>query len=286
MKRLIGCPAGAWAKKLFTLDRFEKIDYFVDFAEGQFGIYGNHKKVYNFEHLKNENKDDIIIIITDTKQYDTIKQILIRYDFKENIHFFNGWKLNHNFYQLYFGEKEWKEFEYGNANVLSAQREGWKKRAKAMSALIPKDVKSILDIGCGECILKEFLPKDITYYGLDYCRRDEDTIVCDINKEQIPGDIDADLYYMAGVTDYIHDMGAFVKQFQCKYVLLSKARNERFIRLDDKVLDGYMGYGNKPYYVSNLITDMADMGFFCITMQWQYEERDEYYLLFKKIGVL
>lgn len=28
MKKLIGCPAGEWAKKLFTLDRFEKLVFF------------------------------------------------------------------------------------------------------------------------------------------------------------------------------------------------------------------------------------------------------------------
>lgn len=34
MKRLIGCPAGEWAKKLYTLDRFEKLQYFLDEKEG------------------------------------------------------------------------------------------------------------------------------------------------------------------------------------------------------------------------------------------------------------
>ena len=30
MKKLIGCPTGEWAKKLYTLDRFEKLSYFLD----------------------------------------------------------------------------------------------------------------------------------------------------------------------------------------------------------------------------------------------------------------
>lgn len=37
MKRLIGCPAGEWAKKLYTLDRFEKLQYFLDEKEGEYG---------------------------------------------------------------------------------------------------------------------------------------------------------------------------------------------------------------------------------------------------------
>lgn len=286
MKRLIGCPAGEWAKKLFTMDRFESMDYFVDESEGEFGYIGFSKKVHSFEYLKNEKKDDIIIIITDTKKYDTIKQRLINYGFRENVHFFNGWKLNHNFYHLYFKDEKWTEFEKNNKNALTAQREGWKKRAATMSELIPKEVKSILDIGCGECLLKEFIPDNVKYYGLDYCKRDENTIVCDLNKEQLPAYLDIDLYYMAGVIDYINDKTALFKQFQTvKYVLMSKTRNERFIRLDDKVLDGgYLNYGNEAYYVSNLITDMAQAGFVCIKMKWNYEERDEYYLLFARLG--
>ena len=45
---------------------------------------------------------------------------------------------------------------------------------------------------------------------------------------------------------------------------MSKTRNERFIRLDDKVMDsGYMDYGTNSYYCSNLITDMFENGFAC-----------------------
>lgn len=40
MKKLIGCPAGEWAKKLFTLDRFEKLVYFLDECEGNMDIRG------------------------------------------------------------------------------------------------------------------------------------------------------------------------------------------------------------------------------------------------------
>ena len=30
MKKIIACPACEWAKKLFTVERFETIDYFLD----------------------------------------------------------------------------------------------------------------------------------------------------------------------------------------------------------------------------------------------------------------
>lgn len=139
-----------------------------------------------------------------------------------------------------------------------------------------------MDIGCGEELLKEFLCKDIKYYGLDYCERNKETIICDINKEKLP-DIKVDLYYMAGIIDYVTDIPNFIKQLsRAKYVVMSKTRNERFIRLDDKVMDsGYMDYGTNSYYCSNLITDMFENGFACRKMQWNYKQRDEYYFLFE-----
>lgn len=200
MKKLIGCPAGEWAKKLFTLDRFEKLVYFLDECEGEYGYTGLKKHVYAYEHLKNENLKDIVVIINDTRKYDEIKDQLEKYGLIENKHFFNGWKLDSSFY-------------------------------------------------------KEKLPQ-----------------------------LDVDLYYLAGVIDYIENMPQFIKQLKnARYVILSKVRNERFIRLDDKIMDkGYMNYGISAYYVSDLITDMFENEFVCKKMEWNYRERDEYYFLFIK----
>lgn len=284
MKKLIGCAPGEWARKLFTLERFETLAYFVDDIEGEFGLGETKKKVYTYEVLKNEEKENLILIIADTRRYSSIKKRLQEYGFVENIHFFNGWKLNINYYHLMYGDEEWKAFEEKNENALAVQRNGWEKRAEELVKMIPQDVKAILDIGCGEGIVRKKLPSNIKYYGLDYCKRDDDTVICDINKERIPN-IPVDLYYMAGVIEYIEDIPKFIKQLEnIKYILISKVRNERFIRLDDKAIEnGYLNYGIKPYYVSNLITDMFGGGYACKKMIWNYEERDEYYFLFEKL---
>lgn len=282
MKKIIGCPAGEWALKLYTVDRFRSLEYFLDEQSGDYGVQGLTKKVYPYDYLKNENKDDLIVVINDTRKYGEIKEKLETYGLVENIHFFNGWKLDSNFYHEVYSDKSWIEFEQTDAKALEKQRTGWKMRAKAMAQLIPEDVKSLMDIGCGEGVLKAFLNKDIRYYGLDYCKRDEDTLVCDINKDKLP-DIDVDLYYLGGVIDYVTDVPRFIRQFSNgKYVIISKTRNERFIRLDDKVIDsGYLNYGIGAYYCSDLITDMYEAGFVCRKMQWNYRERDEYYFLFE-----
>ena len=275
MKKIIGCPAGEWALKLYTVDRFISLEYLLDEQEGEYGICGFPQRVHSYEYLRNEKIDDLIVIINDTRKYEEIKKKLEKYGLIENIHFFNGWKLDSNFYHEVYADKGWQEFEQSDTNALKRQRQGWKDRARAMSQLIPEDVKVLMDIGCGEELLKEFLCKDIKYYGLDYCERNKETIICDINKEKLP-DIKVDLYYMAGIIDYVIDIPNFIKQLsRAKYVVMSKTRNERFIRLDDKVMDsGYMNYGISSYYCSNLITDMFEIGFVCRKMQWNYKQRD------------
>lgn len=286
MKKIIGCPAGEWALKLYTVDRFISLEYLLDEQEGEYGICGFPQRVHSYEYLRNEKIDDLIVIINDTRKYEEIKKKLEKYGLIENIHFFNGWKLDSNFYHEVYTDKGWQEFEQSDTNALKRQRQGWKDRARAMSQLIPEDVKVLMDIGCGEELLKEFLCKDIKYYGLDYCERNKETIICDINKEKLP-DIKVDLYYMAGIIDYVIDIPNFIKQLsRAKYVVMSKTRNERFIRLDDKVMDsGYMNYGISSYYCSNLITDMFEIGFVCRKMQWNYKQRDEYYFLFENYAV-
>lgn len=286
MKKIIGCPAGEWALKLYTVDRFISLEYLLDEQEGEYGICGFPQRVHSYEYLRNEKIDDLIVIINDTRKYEEIKKKLEKYGLIENIHFFNGWKLDSNFYHEVYADKGWQEFEQSDTNALKRQRQGWKDRARAMSQLIPEDVKVLMDIGCGEELLKEFLCKDIKYYGLDYCERNKETIICDINKEKLP-DIKVDLYYMAGIIDYVIDIPNFIKKLsRAKYVVMSKTRNERFIRLDDKVMDsGYMNYGISSYYCSNLITDMFEIGFVCRKMQWNYKQRDEYYFLFENYAV-
>lgn len=286
MKKIIGCPAGEWALKLYTVDRFISLEYLLDEQEGEYGICGFPQRVHSYEYLRNEKIDDLIVIINDTRKYEEIKKKLEKYGLIENIHFFNGWKLDSNFYHEVYADKGWQEFEQSDTNALKRQRQGWKDRARAMSQLIPEDVKVLMDIGCGEELLKEFLCKDIKYYGLDYCERNKETIICDINKEKLP-DIKVDLYYMAGIIDYVIDIPNFIKQLsRAKYVVMSKTRNERFIRLDDKVMDsGYMNYGISSYYCSNLITDMFEIGFVCRKMQWNYKQRDEYYFLIENYAV-
>jgi hypothetical protein len=73
-----------------------------------------------------------------------------------------------------------------------------------MSAFIPGDTTSIMDLGCGKMWLKEFLPADCLYLGVDYKSRDEKTLVFDLNSHQFPVLI-ADVIFASGIIEYIND---------------------------------------------------------------------------------
>ena len=73
MKKIIGCTAGEWALKLYTVDRFISLEYLLDEQEGEYGICGVSKRVHSYEYLKNEKIDDLIVIINDTRKYEEIK---------------------------------------------------------------------------------------------------------------------------------------------------------------------------------------------------------------------
>lgn len=51
MKKVIGCPAGEWALKLYTVDRFISLEYLLDEQEGEYGICGVSKRVHSYEYL-------------------------------------------------------------------------------------------------------------------------------------------------------------------------------------------------------------------------------------------
>jgi hypothetical protein len=95
---------------------------------------------------------------------------------------------------------DWKEIEFFDLR--------WKDRIKEMASHIrPGEV--VLDLGCGQCWLKEFLPENCHYIPCDYVSRSEDTIVCDFNAGQFPEE-KVDVCFISGCLEYVQDPGWFV----------------------------------------------------------------------------
>ena len=281
-KKLIVYPAGLWAKELLTLSRFEKIEYFIDdeYQQGkEFEICGHVKKIFPFEKIVEEKINDIIVLISDTKKYQECKQKLENIGLIENIHFFNGWKLHKNFYSYSVDEKDWLQYEK-NKNINHDEQTVWEERAREMSSLIPEDVKSLMDIGCGNCRLKKYLPDNMRYYGLDCVKREEDTLLCDINAEQLPK-IQVDMYYLAGVLYYVNDIKKLFEQMKsAKYIIFNY-----FDEMNQLRLDGYCGgvpshaINEREEYITiaDIINTLWDCGFVVEKVLFDYRERNNYY---------
>ena len=108
---------------------------------------------------------------------------------------------------------EWENIEYfGN----------WEERSLAMSSFIALDCSSLLDIGCGEMHIRKFLPECTKYYGCDYKKRDENTIVCDLAKDEFPT-INTDVIFISGVFEYLTNWKNVFKKCAdcCKQIIMS-----------------------------------------------------------------
>ncbi len=271
MKKLIIYYAGIWAERLLTIDRYKKVDYFVDHIQQkeEFKGIGGEKNIYPIEQLLKENKDEILIVISDNRLYKEAKMELEDMGFTEGIHFFNGWRLDYSFYKLYYDDSSWGKYE--NEQDGAIERADFNQRAKMMAQLIPDDVRSVMDLGCGSAFLKNYISSDIQYYGLDYCERDSDTIVCDLNKEPLP-DINVDMYYMAGLVYYIDDMEHFIAQMtNAKYILFDYGGTERYLRLDGVPEDPLINARNNFIEIDKLFVILRRNGFVFENGNWDWK---------------
>lgn len=105
----------------------------------------------------------------------------------------------------------------------------WKLRIKNMSKYIEPN-ESILDLGCGLGWLKEFIFDTNIYFSSDLYSRDDQTIVCDLNKYQYPEIEKVDVVFISGVLEYINDWQWFFDKIcsMCNKIILSYCTQELF----------------------------------------------------------
>ncbi len=88
----------------------------------------------------------------------------------------------------------------------------WKKRIEVMASYI--DIPGIVaDLGCGMMWLEPFLKEGNTYLPIDYIKRDERTVVVDLNKRPLPP-LSASVGFLSGVLEYISDLRGFLDYLQ------------------------------------------------------------------------
>jgi|ERR1035437_3964253 hypothetical protein len=89
-------------------------------------------------------------------------------------------------------------------SVSEENTKGWADRARIIASLL-KDERSVVDLGCGPMHLERFLSREVKYIPVDVMRRDDRTIIVDLNKDELPT-LDADCLVAGGVLEYIHDV--------------------------------------------------------------------------------
>lgn len=95
-------------------------------------------------------------------------------------------------------------------NLVAEKTEGWIARAKKASELIGTP-NSVVDLGCGLMTLEQFLPESTKYIPIDVTKRDERTIVVDLNKSSYPN-ISADTLVALGLFEYIIDAPKLINE--------------------------------------------------------------------------
>lgn len=83
-------------------------------------------------------------------------------------------------------------------------------RVKMFSAWLGPEVKSVADYGSGKMYLKEYLAPDVAYHPIDYIRRSDETIMCDLNSGIFP-DLQTDVAICSGVLEFIHTAEPLLK---------------------------------------------------------------------------
>jgi hypothetical protein len=87
----------------------------------------------------------------------------------------------------------------------------WGQRATLAAQMAPAYAR-VLDLGCGAMDLERALPQGCVYQPCDLVRRDERTIVCDLNRGEFPTGVQADIVTLLGVLEYIKDPLALLKK--------------------------------------------------------------------------
>ena len=107
--------------------------------------------------------------------------------------------------------KEWDIFETeldGKKSPIDYRM--FENRVAVMAGMIGDEIESILDLGAGNMSLKKYISKNISYYPVDYRRRDKDTILCNFNRKEFP-EQKADAVFISGLLEYISDYSWFIE---------------------------------------------------------------------------
>lgn len=117
-----------------------------------------------------------------------------------------------------------------------------KPSVEMFSKWIDVNINSLVDYGAGQMYLKTFLSKDVKYYPVDYMKRFDDTIVCDLNKGNFP-DLQADVAVLNGVLEFLitaEDLIKHVCEKTANIIIISYMTVDKFPNITGRRTSGYL----------------------------------------------
>jgi hypothetical protein len=105
-----------------------------------------------------------------------------------------------------------KETDVSRWSVSENFRPNWDQRAPFAAAFCSES-RSVCDLGCGNQALRHLLAPGIGYLPADLTRRSADTLLCELNKGELPVEYlsKADTVTLLGVIEYIFDVPQLVR---------------------------------------------------------------------------
>lgn len=113
---------------------------------------------------------------------------------------------------------------------------------EVFSRWIDDSIRSVADYGAGQMYVRTFLKPDVSYYPIDYLKRFEETIVCDLNTGNFP-DISADLTVLNGVLEFLttaRELLVYVCERTRKKIIISYMTADHFSDIGARRASGYV----------------------------------------------
>lgn len=198
-------------------------------SESEVGRYLTHW--VNIDQVMEGKRENTLYVLLELFEYPDMAKRLHEKGLKDGKDFIllvDGARYREN-YKEASRQRKWVEVE----DIRKMNKQDWIKRIILMKDLIGEHNRSVLDIGCWEGELKEYLQGTIRYYGCDYVKRQQDTIVCDLNHYEFPT-VDFDVAYISGSLEYMENLEWYFDQI-CKAnheVILSYSLLEYFPLID------------------------------------------------------
>jgi len=159
-----------------------------------------------------------------------------------------------------------------------------KPSVELFSKWIDKSILSVADYGAGQMYLKSFLNSDVKYIPIDYMKRFEETMVCDLNMSEFPA-LETDASVLNGVLEFLTTAEKLLKHVcenTSKLIIISYMTIDKFSSVQGRRASGYVS----DLSDSRIIELLKEGGFQLTRKESDPKDNTDTIYLFKKKGVV